>query len=1152
MKTIKKIYMSWVKRWGKGSIALILTFSMLLTAVAIAVAAEFVVTLSDPEHLINGAYFNQFTPEDASGTGVFDSFLVIGANSEEVQGYNTDGVLEFEAKAQTESLLLSAVPYVLQDDVLYREFQLDINQLKSQPLISLDEVQIWLGGLEAKTITGFVPETVETDYGTFPGFPLHEVYNLDADEDNWLILDYTYNAGSGKRDLKLLVPDSYFGDYSENCEFMGTGCEEYVVFYSMFGIDEPNNDGFEEWGVEIYNIVKGYKWHDMDADGIWDAGEPGLEGWRICAEQEGYDPICTETKADGSYLLALPAGTYTITEECQSDWFQSYPAPIGGVCGTGTHEVTVNNGDLVEGKNFGNYQWIPDIEIDKTGDTLSKVGDSVNYTITITNTSSTGTPDLYCNVTDPLLSLDTNVTLATGASTILYPTYVVQEGDPDPLPNTASVSCTYVGDTMVQATDSDDHSVNLFQPSITFDKTGDTLSKVGDTVDYIITLTNTSSMDSPDLVCTITDAMLGISRPITLASGADPYVLYPTYTVQEGDPDPLINTASVSCSPAGFPNILTAQDTHSVNLFQPSITFDKTGDTLSKVGDLVNYTITLTNTSSSDSPNLECIITDTMLGISQPITLASGADSYVLNPTYTVLAGDPDPLVNTASVSCSPVGFPNILTAQDTHSVNLFQPSITFTKTAAETYSKAGDMVNYTITLTNTSSSDSPDLVCTITDTMLGINQPVTLASGDPAHVIYPTYTVLTGDPDPLVNTAYVSCSPGGFPNILEDNDSASVDLVHPAFTLSKTCIDEPVIAGEDATFQVVFANTGDVPLVVTFDEDLEGTDCPLTGVPVTVANGTSLTCTIDVASDTEPTASVVSNTVNAHVTLPVEYGLDNYWDPQASDTCDIYGIKSGTKWEDINADGMWDDMIEPVLPGWTIHFIEYLEPGFAGPIPVMTDEFGVYEFDMVKPGVTYAVCEVLEAGFMQTFPNVTLPAEGFVDCTQFGPAYGPVGYEIMLASGEYEFDNDFGNFKPLGCTYTQGYWKTHSMFGPAGPYDLTWDWKAGGDAIFLDPTWDTGFSWYEMFNTPPAGGNAYIILAHQYMAAWLNIHNIDPLKMANPSVLGTAFADAEALLGSYMPTDILEPAVREQFIMLAELLDDFNNGLLGVPHCED
>ena len=57
---------------------------------------------------------------------------------------------------------------------------------------------------------------------------------------------------------------------------------------------------------------------------------------------------------------------------------------------------------------------------------------------------------------------------------------------------------------------------------------------------------------------------------------------------QHGDGAPTPRPAS--------PTSLTASDGHSVNLFQPSITIDKTGDTLSKVGDPVNYTITVTNT----------------------------------------------------------------------------------------------------------------------------------------------------------------------------------------------------------------------------------------------------------------------------------------------------------------------------------------------------------------------------------------------------------------------------------------------------------------------------------------------------------------------------------------------------------------------------
>ena len=58
---------------------------------------------------------------------------------------------------------------------------------------------------------------------------------------------------------------------------------------------------------------------------------------------------------------------------------------------------------------------------------------------------------------------------------------------------------------------------------------------------------------------------------------------------------------------------LTASDGHSVNLFQPSVAIVKTGDELSKVGDAVNYTITVTNTSSADSPNLTCTISDSRL-----------------------------------------------------------------------------------------------------------------------------------------------------------------------------------------------------------------------------------------------------------------------------------------------------------------------------------------------------------------------------------------------------------------------------------------------------------------------------------------------------------------------------------------------------------
>jgi hypothetical protein len=139
------------------------------------------------------------------------------------------------------------------------------------------------------------------------------------------------------------------------------------------------------------------------------------------------------------------------------------------------------------------------------------------------------------------------------------------------------------------------------------------------------------------------------------------------------------------------------------------------------------------------------------------------------------------------------------------------------------------------------------------------------------------------------------------------------------------------------------------------------------------------------------------------------------------------------------------------------------------------------------------------------------------------------------------------------GCTLTAGYWKTHAAEGPAQNYDPTWDLKAGGDAKFFSDAWDTGYTWREIMMVSPKRGNAYITLAQQYIAAWLNINNVDPDRKADPAALGTAMADAEHLLSTYMPTYDWRKdpdGVRAQFLVLAERLDDFNNGYIGPGHC--
>lgn len=131
------------------------------------------------------------------------------------------------------------------------------------------------------------------------------------------------------------------------------------------------------------------------------------------------------------------------------------------------------------------------------------------------------------------------------------------------------------------------------------------------------------------------------------------------------------------------------------------------------------------------------------------------------------------------------------------------------------------------------------------------------------------------------------------------------------------------------------------------------------------------------------------------------------------------------------------------------------------------------------------------------------------------------------------------------GCTLTQGYWKTHSDRGPA-PYDDAW--KNLGPLEESTPFFLSGKTWYQVFWTPPAG-NAYYNLAHQYMAAQLNVLNGSSV----PANVQTALNAATALFNAQGVNDTtLTKAERTQALSLATILDQYNNGLIGPGHCSE
>jgi hypothetical protein len=130
-------------------------------------------------------------------------------------------------------------------------------------------------------------------------------------------------------------------------------------------------------------------------------------------------------------------------------------------------------------------------------------------------------------------------------------------------------------------------------------------------------------------------------------------------------------------------------------------------------------------------------------------------------------------------------------------------------------------------------------------------------------------------------------------------------------------------------------------------------------------------------------------------------------------------------------------------------------------------------------------------------------------------------------------------------CTYTQGYWKTHSIYGPAGPADPTWDLlvPSGPD----NPFFLSGDTWYNVFWTAPKG-NPYYSLAHQWMAAHLNF-----LGGADPTDAQTAYDEAKILFETYTPADVAgDKDLKKEFKSYIDILTDYNEGEIGPGHCDD
>ncbi len=140
-------------------------------------------------------------------------------------------------------------------------------------------------------------------------------------------------------------------------------------------------------------------------------------------------------------------------------------------------------------------------------------------------------------------------------------------------------------------------------------------------------------------------------------------------------------------------------------------------------------------------------------------------------------------------------------------------------------------------------------------------------------------YTIQAGDPAPLENTV-VALYTDDFGSDYLDTDIATVDVLHPSFTMTLECLGALPPPSTDAEFEFFLSNTGDVTLIFDFLGN--------PGLPEwqRLVPGEVLVLTLLAPCD----GGEACLYVYAGATLPPGYGLDFILETGVQDCCPCEG----------------------------------------------------------------------------------------------------------------------------------------------------------------------------------------------------------------------------------------------------------------------
>ncbi len=550
----------------------------------------------------------------------------------------------------------------------------------------------------------------------------------------------------------------------------------------------------------------------------------------------------TGVNITGLFPASVAAGA-TVTRDFEYTVLANDPDPLPNSV-TVTAQGAVSHATLTGSASCETDILHPEISITKTCPETSAVGDDITYEITIENVGDEALEGI--EVTDTVngnaavdisnLFVDT---LAPGASDSAQFVYDADGTEPDPLPNSATVTANgSISDEAVTDTDSCQTDIT-HAPGIDVEKSCPESVPFGEDIEYTITVENTGNEPLVDV--TVDDTLLG---DITGEFDVDFSVPFPvdgfatavvTYSPKEGDPDPLTNT--VTATGTGEDSKAEASDEASCQTditHAPGIDVEKSCPESVPFGEDIEYTVTVTNT--GNEPLVDVTVNDSLAGditdefdvdFSVPFPVgATATATYAFTPGAEQLSVE-----NTVTATGFGADSQTEATDSASCSTTVLQPDIQIVKDGPAMVHR-GDTITYLFEVTNTGEVDLFDVE--LTDPICDDGTVALVDDGDGDAVLAVsevwqytcTHLVTNDDPDPLPNTGTIrgDTHEGEGGQEVTDTDDHVVDIIHPAIAIVKTVSDEIVDIGDTVTYTYVVTNTGDTTLFdISVDDDILG-----------------------------------------------------------------------------------------------------------------------------------------------------------------------------------------------------------------------------------------------------------------------------------------------------------------------------------------